>query len=109
MNSWTTQRVLAEAAAMEWCPDGAIEVRSDEYRLIRYPDWVVNPTFPAAQVTWSRTTRPLDEVIREVTALVRGWALAGEFGRIGFGPFPAFDGDVRGGAEGAFVADQFDG
>jgi hypothetical protein len=77
LNSWTTQRVLAEAAAMEWCPDGAIEVRSDEYRLIRYPDWVVNPTFPAAQVTWSRTTRPLDEVIHEVTALVRGWALAG--------------------------------
>jgi GNAT superfamily N-acetyltransferase len=33
LNSWTTQRVLAEAAAMEWCPDGAIEVRSDEYRL----------------------------------------------------------------------------
>jgi GNAT superfamily N-acetyltransferase len=62
LNSWTTQRVLAEAAAMEWCPDGAIEVRSDEYRLIRYPDWVVNPTFPAAQVTWSR---------------IRGWALAG--------------------------------
>jgi GNAT superfamily N-acetyltransferase len=77
LNSWTAQRVLAEAAAMEWCPDGAIEVRSDEYRLIRYPDWVVNPTFPAAHVTWSRTTRPLDEVIPEVTALVRGWALAG--------------------------------
>jgi hypothetical protein len=77
LSSWTTQRVLAAAAAMEWCPDGAVEVRTDDYRLIRYPDWVVNPTFPAAHVTWSRTTRPLDEVIHEVAVRVRGWALTG--------------------------------
>ncbi|MGH3185856.1 MAG: hypothetical protein ACRDPY_03670 [Streptosporangiaceae bacterium] len=77
MSSWTADRVLAAAAAMEWCPEGSVEIRTDDYRLIRYPDWVVNPTFPAAHVTWSRTTRPLDELIREVTALARGWALAG--------------------------------
>ncbi len=77
MSPWTTERVLAAAAAMEWCPEGSVEIRTDGYRLIRYPGWVVNPTFPAAHVTWSRTTRPLDEVISEVVRLVRGWALAG--------------------------------
>jgi len=77
LSSWTTERVLAAAAAMEWCPEGSVEIRTHDYRLIRYPDWVVNPTFPAAQVTWSRTMRPLDEVVSEVAALVRGWALAG--------------------------------
>jgi hypothetical protein len=77
LSPWTTERVLAAAAAMEWCPEGSVEIRTDDYRLIRYPDRVVNPTFPAAHVTWSRTTRPLDEVISEVVALVRGWALPG--------------------------------
>jgi len=77
LSSWTTERVLTAAAAMEWCPEGSVEIRTDHYRLIRYPDWVVNPNFPAAHVTWSRTTRPLDDVISEVVALVRGWALAG--------------------------------
>jgi hypothetical protein len=77
LSRWTTERVLAAAAAMEWCPEGSVEIRTDDYRFIRYPDWVVNPTFPAAHVTWSRTTRPLDDVISEVSALARDWALAG--------------------------------
>ena len=77
MSSWTPQRVLDAATAMEWQPDGAIEVRTDEYRLIRYPDWALDPTFPAAQVTRSRTDRPDHEVIDEVIAHVRGWGLLG--------------------------------
>src|SRR5260370_38722297 len=36
-----------------------------------------DPAFRAAQVTWSRTTRALDEVIDEIAAHVRGWGLPG--------------------------------
>jgi hypothetical protein len=77
MSSWIAQRVLDAAAAMEFVPEGAIEVRTGDYRLVRHPDWVLGPSFGAAQVTWSRTTRPLHEVIDEVAARVRGWGLPG--------------------------------
>ncbi len=77
MISWTPQRVLDAAAAIEFVPEGAMEVWTDDYRLVRHPDWVLGPTFGAAQVTWSRTTRRLDEVIDEVAARVRGWGLPG--------------------------------
>jgi hypothetical protein len=77
LGAWTPGRVLDAAAAMEWEPEGSVVVVTDDYRLIRYPDWVVNPTFPAAHVTWSRSARPLDEVIGEVAAHVRGWGLNG--------------------------------
>ena len=63
MSLWTAQRVLDAAAAMEFVPEGAIEVRTDDYRLVRHPDWVLGPTDGAAQVTWSRTARAPDEVI----------------------------------------------
>jgi hypothetical protein len=62
---------------MEWVPGGAIELRTDDYRLIRYPDLVLDPTFRAAQVTWSRTARPLDEVIEEIAAYARVWGVPG--------------------------------
>jgi GNAT superfamily N-acetyltransferase len=75
MSRWTPQRVLDAAAALAWVPDGAIEQRTDDYLLIRYPDRVLDPDFPAAQVVWLKTTRPLDEVIGEVAAQVRTWGL----------------------------------
>ena len=77
MSLWTTQRVLDAAAAMEWVPGGAIELRTEDYRLIRYPDVVLDPTFRAAQVTWSRTTRPLGEVIDEIAVHARRWGVPG--------------------------------
>ena len=77
MSSWTPRRVLDAAIAMEWRPDGAIEVQADDYRLIRYPDWALDSAFPAAQVTRSRAGRPADEVIDEVVARVRRWGLRG--------------------------------
>ena len=77
MSAWTRERVLDAAAEMEWLPSGAIELRTDHYRLVRYPGAVLDPTFHAAQVTWSRTTRPLEEVIDEIIAHVRGWDLPG--------------------------------
>jgi hypothetical protein len=66
LSPWTRERVLDAAAEMEWLPVGAIELRTEHYRLVRYPDAVLDPTFHAAQVTWSRTTRPLEEVIDEI-------------------------------------------
>jgi len=77
MSSWTAQRVLDAAAEMEWVPEGAIELRADDYRLIRYPDVVLDPTFRAAQVTWSRTERALEEILGEVAIHIREWALPG--------------------------------
>jgi hypothetical protein len=80
LSSWTPRRVLDAAVAMEWRPDGAIEVLTDDYRLIRYPDWALDPTFPAAQVTRSRagrTRRPAADVIDDVAARVRRWGLPG--------------------------------
>ena len=77
MSSWTAQRVLDAAAAMEFVPEGATEVRTDDYRLLRHADWALGPSLGAAQVTWSRTARPPGEIIDEVAALVRGWGLPG--------------------------------
>ena len=62
---------------MEWRPQGAIEVLAGDYRLIRYPDWALDPVLPAAQVTRSRAGRSADEVIDEVAARVRRWGLPG--------------------------------
>jgi hypothetical protein len=69
--------VLEAAAASQWCPDGAVEVLTDDYRLIRYPDGALDPAFPAAQVTWSRSERTAAEVIGEVAGRVRQWGKPG--------------------------------
>jgi hypothetical protein len=72
---WSAQQVLDAAAAWVWVPDGALEVRTDDYQLIRYPGRVLDAGFPAAQVVSSQTARPLGEVIAEVAGQVRGWEL----------------------------------
>jgi hypothetical protein len=77
LSSWTPRQVRDAAIMMEWRPDGAIEVLAEDYRLIRYPDWALDPALPAAQVTRSRGGRPADEVIDEVAARVRRWGLPG--------------------------------
>jgi len=75
LSRWTPERVLDAAAAWVWIPEGAIEVHADDYLLIRYPDRFLDPGFPAAQVVWLKTARPLDGVIDEVAAQVRAWGL----------------------------------
>ena len=77
MSSWTPRRVLDALVAVEWSPDGATEVRTDDYRLVRYPGWALDPTFPAAQVTWSRTGRAVAAILDEVAVRVRQWHLPG--------------------------------
>ena len=77
MSSWTPRHVLDAAAASQWCPDGAVEVLTDDYRLIRYPDWALDPAFPAAQVTRSLSERTAAELIAEVAGRVRQWGKPG--------------------------------
>ena len=77
MSWWTPRRVLDAAVAMEWRPDGAVEVLTDDYRLIRYPDWALDSTFPAAQVTRSHSERAAAEVIGDVAGRVRQWGRPG--------------------------------
>ena len=50
---------------------------TDDYRLIRYPDWALDPAFPAAQVTRSRSGRTAAELIAEVAERVRQWGRPG--------------------------------
>jgi len=68
LSQWTTERVLAAAEAMEWCPEGSVEIRTAYYRLIRYPDWVVSPAFPAAHVTCGGVRRWLARLDRRLHA-----------------------------------------
>jgi len=77
LSTWTSQRVLDTAAATEAIPEGAIVVQTADYRLVRHPDWVLGQPLGAAQVNWSRTARPLDQVVEEVAARVRYWGLPG--------------------------------
>jgi hypothetical protein len=69
--------VLDAAVASEWRPDGAVEVLTDDYRLIRYPDWALDSAFPAVQVTRSHSERGAAEVIGEVAGWVRQWGRPG--------------------------------
>jgi hypothetical protein len=77
LSPWTPQRVLDATIAMEWRPAGAVEVLTGDYRLVRFPDWVLDSTLPAAQVTRSRACRPAGEIIDEVSGHVRRWHLPG--------------------------------
>jgi GNAT superfamily N-acetyltransferase len=74
LSAWTPQRVLDAATALEWRPDGALDVQTADYRLIRYPDWALDPTFAAAQVLRSRTGRPAGPGKHEVLARLPGVA-----------------------------------
>jgi hypothetical protein len=75
VTGWTRQRVLEAAAAWVWVPDGADQVRTEDYQLIRYPDRLTDPGWPPAQVAWSKTSRAPGEVIDEVAGQVRAWGL----------------------------------
>ena len=77
MNNWSTERILRALAALDETalPDDFLEVRTAEYRLLRYPERLISPTLPAAQVVWSQTSRSLDIVFGEIASEVRGWGL----------------------------------
>lgn len=76
MLSVLTYEQVLKAASWVWVPEGADELQTAEYRLIRYPDRYCDPTFPPAQVAWSKADRPAPELIDEVAAHTRAWGLS---------------------------------
>ena len=77
VRKWGTQEILGALASLddEAVPDGFVDVRTGEYRLIRYPQRFLSPTLPAAQVVWSNTSRPLTIVFDEVASEIESWGL----------------------------------
>jgi len=76
MSPMTSPEQVLEAATWVWVPEGADQLKTEEYRLIRYPDRYCDPTFPPAQVAWSKGIRPAGELIDEVAAQTRAWRLS---------------------------------
>lgn len=70
MREWTAEAIMAAAAAWVWVPEDADQVRTEEYQLVRYPEHYL--TSPVS-VVWSRSGRPVDELLEEVGRQVRGW------------------------------------
>jgi hypothetical protein len=77
MSKWSTQAILGALASLDETalPDDFIDVRTEDYRLLRYPERLLSPTLPAAQVVWSNTFRSLDTVFNEVASEIEGWCL----------------------------------
>ena len=57
------ERVRAAAARWVFVPVDAVDVTTDDYRLTHYTDW--------SSVQWSRTDRPLADLLAEVVDDVR--------------------------------------
>lgn len=77
LSHWNTERILDALASLDASPlpDDVIEILTEDYQLLKFPEQFLSPTFPAAQVTWSRTSRPVDAVFAEITEKVRDWRL----------------------------------
>jgi hypothetical protein len=76
--SWDQDRILAALSSFEDepVPDDVEELVTGEYRLVRYPERLVSPTFPAVQVDHLDLTRSFDDVFEEVAHIVRSWGVA---------------------------------
>jgi GNAT superfamily N-acetyltransferase len=77
MGNWHTEKILGALTTLDETavPDDFLEVRTAEYRLLRYPKRLLSPTLPAAQVVWSSTSRSLDIVFDEIASEIREWGL----------------------------------
>ncbi len=70
MTRWTAEAVQAAAADWTWVPPDATQLRTDEYQLVAYPEHYF--THPVC-VLWSRSERPVGELISEVAGHARVW------------------------------------
>lgn len=77
MRQWGTQEILGALVSLDEAAlaDDFIDVRTEEYRLLRYPERLLSPTLPAAQIVWSITVRSLDTVFDEVASEIESWGL----------------------------------
>lgn len=75
MSNWSTDRILAGFASFDEEPLslGVMEVRTSDYRLLCFPERFLSPTFPAVQVVWSTTSRPIDVLFEEISTQVQEW------------------------------------
>jgi hypothetical protein len=69
VGAWTPDRILRYADEWVWVPEGAQEVRTEEYHLVAYPESMSIPT----QVAWCRSARSSPELVAEVLEHVRRW------------------------------------
>ncbi len=69
MADWDPQSVIAAANEWVWIPEGAPHVRTDDYLVVRYPEWFVSPT--TARVR--RQPEDVPALLDEVHAITRGW------------------------------------
>ncbi|HYF72974.1 MAG TPA: hypothetical protein VD864_09135, partial [Nocardioides sp.] len=60
----TREEVAAASAAWVWLPDFAVTVETDEYLVVRYPDWFEEPLM----LTRLRPRRPAEVVVDEALA-----------------------------------------
>jgi hypothetical protein len=70
VGEWTADAVLAAAAAWAWVPPDASQVLTEDYQIVNYPaHYNISPV----RVLWSRTGRPLDELIGEIAGHAQAW------------------------------------
>ncbi len=77
MRKWSTPEILKALRSLDEAvlADEFVDLRTEEYRLLRYPERLLSPTLPPAQVVWSNTLRSLDLVFEEVASEVKQWGL----------------------------------
>jgi hypothetical protein len=70
VGEWTTDAVLAAAAAWAWVPPDASQVLTEDYQIVNYPaHYNISPV----RVLWSRSARPVNELIGEITGYAQAW------------------------------------
>ncbi|HEY2576976.1 MAG TPA: hypothetical protein VGI74_11765 [Streptosporangiaceae bacterium] len=70
MGEWTADAVLAAAAAWAWVPPDAGQVLTDDYQLVSYP---AHYNIAPVKVLWSRSSRPVGELISEIAGYALAW------------------------------------
>jgi hypothetical protein len=70
VGEWTADAVLAAAAAWAWVPPDATQVLTDDYQLVSYP---AHYNIAPVRVLWSRSTRPVNELIKEIGGHALAW------------------------------------
>lgn len=62
--------MLAAAAAWAWVPLDATQVLTGDYQLVSYP---AHYSIAPVRVLWSRSTRPVGELISEIAGHALAW------------------------------------
>lgn len=69
MTDWNAAAVIAAANEWVWIPDGAPHVRTNDFLLIRYPDWFATPTTARSL----GSAREPASLVDEAAAIASAW------------------------------------